>query len=68
MDKGTTTKYLLVALQERLLSQTAVPDILWTDKGCHFMGKWSHLQDSANLPDNNGKAEAAVYEKIICLV
>ena len=76
MGKDTTTNRLLAALRE-IFSQTAVPDILWTDRGPQFMAKrfqsfarqWGfvHCTSTPYYPQSNGKAEATVksMKKII---
>ena len=76
MDKNTTTEHLMTAFR-RIFTQTAVPDILWTDRGPQFMAhqfqsfaqQWGfkHLTSTPYYPQSNGKAEATVksMKKII---
>jgi len=76
MGTDTTTKHLLAALRA-IFSQTAVPDILWTDRGPQFRAgqfqsfarQWgfAHCTSTPYYPQSNGKAEATVksMKKII---
>lgn len=76
MGKDTTTKHLLAAFI-KIFAQTAVPDVLWTDRGPQFMAhqfqlfvkQWGfrHCTSTPYYPQSNGKAEATVksMKKII---
>jgi len=69
MGRDITTKHLLATLVE-IFSQTAVPDIMWTDRGPQFTARsfqsfaqqwgFKHCTSTPHYPQSNGKAEAAV--------
>ena len=76
MGKDTTAKHLTTAFT-KIFAQTAVPDVLWTDRGPQFMAhqfqsfakQWGfrHYTSTPYYPQSNGKAEATVksMKKII---
>ena len=69
MGKDTTTKHVMAALRE-IFTKTAVPDLLWTDRGPQFTAhqfqsfakQWGfvHCMSTPYYPQSNGKAEATV--------
>jgi len=69
MDRDIITKHLLTTLIE-IFSQTAVPDIMWTDRGPQFTAKsfqsfaqqwgFKYCKSTSHYPQSNGKAEVAV--------
>ena len=69
MDRGTTASHLIAVCTE-IFSQTAVPDVLWTDRGPQFtcrafqdyLHQWGilHKRSTPHYPQSNGKAEATV--------
>ena len=76
MGCNTTTSHLITAVRT-LFSQTAVPDVFWSDGGPQFTArkfqcfaeKWGfiHRTSTPYYPKSNGKAESAVksMKKII---
>ena len=76
MHNNTTATHLTAVCIE-ILGQTAVPDILWTDRGPqftsgvfqNFLHQWGvqHRRSTPHYPQRNGKAEATVkaMKKII---
>lgn len=77
MGRDITTRRLLAALIE-IFSQTAVPDVLWTDRGPQFTARsfqsfaqqwgFKHYTSTPHYPQSNEKAEATVksMKKLIC--
>ena len=69
LDKDTTATRITTVSTE-IFSQTAVPDIVWTDGGPQFTSKrfqdflhqWGiiHRKSTPHYPQSNGKAEATV--------
>jgi len=69
MGRQISTKHLLTALTE-LFSRTAIPDVIWSDRGPQFTAnhfqafatKWGiqHRTSTPHYPQSNGKAESAV--------
>ena len=69
LDKDTTVTRITTVCTE-IFSQTAVPDIMWTDGGPQFTSKvfqnflhqWGiiHRKSTPHYPQSNGKAEATV--------
>ena len=69
LDRDTTDNHITAACTE-LFSQTAIPDIVWTDGGPQFTSKvfqdflhqWgvTHRKSTPHYPQSNGKAEATV--------
>ena len=76
MGKDTTATHLMTAFR-KIFAQTAVPDVLWTDRGPQFMAhqfqlfakQWEfrHCTSTPYYPQSNGKAEATIksMKKII---
>ena len=69
MGSDITVRHMIAGLTE-LFSRTAVPDVLWSDRGPQFTAKefqafaqqWGfhHQTSTPHYPQSNGKAEAAV--------
>ena len=59
LDRDTTANHITAACTE-IFSQTAVPDIAWTDGD--FLHQWgvTHRKSIPHYPQSNGKAEATV--------